>query len=285
VSIDASGSPFALTATQRLDVRVKGDYFFSIGAPVLDVEAARGSESTPGLRSRSIVWAGFDPGSRLLVARATLDPAPAALSLPLRIEVANGRTVLVNTTGVTVNSFSADATPAPLVAYLRRLRADVAAGRVPVAGFAATTTPARSARTLVRAPLVVTGTVGGRRVETVVAGRAVIPASGRIRLAVRPDSRLRLGDLSRRSGRELLELASALSLQAARIRQYQSFLGNPDPVGRNETVYVYRTSARPAAPAAAAVAHHDGRGWAATAGTIAALVAAAFGGLVIWSRS
>ena len=73
VAIDRSGTPFAVTATQRLDVRGVGDYFFTIGAPVL---ARPGARRTPR-RFRAcgpgpILWAGFNPGERLLVARATL---------------------------------------------------------------------------------------------------------------------------------------------------------------------------------------------------------------------
>ena len=75
VAVDPSGTPFAVHATQRLDVRVLGDYFFTIGAPLLDVAAAPGSASTPGLRATAILWAGFNPGTRVLIARATLDPA------------------------------------------------------------------------------------------------------------------------------------------------------------------------------------------------------------------
>ena len=37
VSVTPDGTPFAVVATQRLDVRVLGDYFFTIGAPVRDV--------------------------------------------------------------------------------------------------------------------------------------------------------------------------------------------------------------------------------------------------------
>ena len=52
ISIDRSGTPFAITASQSLDVRVAGDYFFTIGAPLQDVAALPGSDSTPGLRAR-----------------------------------------------------------------------------------------------------------------------------------------------------------------------------------------------------------------------------------------
>ena len=48
VSIDSTGSPFALRATQRLDVRRIGDYFFTIGAPISRLATAAGSTPTPG---------------------------------------------------------------------------------------------------------------------------------------------------------------------------------------------------------------------------------------------
>src|SRR6478736_1408928 len=34
VALDEDGTPFRIVATQRLDVRVKGDYFFTVGAPL-----------------------------------------------------------------------------------------------------------------------------------------------------------------------------------------------------------------------------------------------------------
>ena len=37
VAVDAHGTPFAVTATQRLDVSQPGDYYFTIGAPLTDV--------------------------------------------------------------------------------------------------------------------------------------------------------------------------------------------------------------------------------------------------------
>src|SRR5262249_26720439 len=107
VALDEDGTPFRIVATQRLDLRVKGDYFFTVGAPLRAVEAAPGSASTPGLRSTAITWAGFNPGRRTLAARATLDPAVAAPSLPLRVEVAPNRVTLVNATPTIATSFTA----------------------------------------------------------------------------------------------------------------------------------------------------------------------------------
>ncbi|MFL5954963.1 MAG: hypothetical protein ACJ76I_12750 [Gaiellaceae bacterium] len=284
VSLDPAGAPFAVTATQHLDVRVKGDYFFTIGAPVLDVEAAAGSQATPGLRASSILWAGFDPGRRRLVARASLDPLAVSSSLPLRIEVANGRTALVNATRIAVTSYTADATRGRLIDYLRQLRRDLAAGRTPVAGNAYATSKPQSAQVVVRAPLVVEGTVGGRAVRATLVGRLVVPAVGAVRLTVRPSNRLGFGDLSRLSGRRLLALANRLTLQTARTRQYETFLGNPDPTGSNETTYLYRSAKRPPPPVAAAGPPH-GRSWATTLSIAAALALAAFLALVAWTRA
>ena len=108
---------------------VKGDYFFTIGAPLLGVEALPGSDATPGLRSTSVVWEGFNPLRRTLKARARLAPAQTAPALPLRIEVHGGTTTFVNTTGVTVAAYTADADPAPLVGYVRALRRALTLGR------------------------------------------------------------------------------------------------------------------------------------------------------------
>ena len=128
VSVLPNGRPFAVAADQTLVVTVPGDYFLTIGAPLLGVEALPGSGATPGLRSTSIVWEGFNPGHHTLKARARLVASRAAPALPLRIEVQKGLTTFVNTTGVTVDAFAADADPAPLVDYLTRLEHAVAAG-------------------------------------------------------------------------------------------------------------------------------------------------------------
>jgi hypothetical protein len=283
--LDSTGRPFSVVATQRLDVQVKGDYFFTIGAPLLDVEAAPGSESTPGLRARAILWTGFNPTRRTLAARATLDPAAAAASLPLRLEVADGKTTLVNATGTDAAAYSADAVRAPLVAYVDRLRSDLAAGRLPLAGSATTTSASRPTRVHVSIPLLVRGTVGGRTVDATVRDRLVVPATGRVRLTVEPDMRLRIPDTAPLSGRALLQLATVVSLQAGRIRQYETFLGNPDPVGSSETTYVYRSAARPVSPVAAAPASAGGRDWTTVVAWVAALTVGGTLALVAWTRA
>jgi hypothetical protein len=287
VSLDARGSPFAVRATQKLDVRVLGDYFFTIGAPVLDVEAAPGSASTPGLRAASILWAGFNPGRRTLIARATLDPRAAAPSLPLRVEVAPGRVTLVNTTGVTAGSYAADALVPPLARYLAQLKRQVAQGQTPTSGGAYVTSKPVATALRIVVPLRVVGTVGGRKVDAVVdSARLTLPGDGLLRLTVAPivPERLLNDPAAGLSGRQLLERASRASLTLARMRQYQTFLGNPDPAGSNETTYAYRTAARPTAPPVATVAAPE-RDWVTTVAVAVGLLIAAAGALVVWSRS
>jgi hypothetical protein len=279
VAINVHGAPFAVTATQSLDVRVTGDYFFTIGAPVEAVEAAPGSDSTPGLRTTSIIWAGFDPGRRILKARATLTAAKAAAALPLRIEVSGGTTTLVNTTAVTVGAISADVERAPLLRYYDRLRRT----ETPIAGAAfLTSTPERTSMT-VRAPLQVTGTVAGARVSRVVTGRLAVHATGKVRLTVRPVPPPFPPSASL-SDRALLTRVTRTVLTLARVRQYQSFLGNPDPTGTNATTYRYVTAARPR-PVAAAETASRGRDWARTLAIVAGAGVAAGAALVAWSRS
>jgi hypothetical protein len=286
VSLDPTGAPFAVTATQKLDVRVLGDYFFTIGAPVLDVEAAPGSASTPGLRASSILWTGFNPGHRKLIARATLEPGVAGASLPLRIEVAPGRVTLVNTTGVTAGSYTAEALVPPLLSYLTQLRRQVARGQSPTSGGAYVTSKPTATGLRIAVPLHVTGAVGGRQLDAVVEGRLVVRGSGPVRLTVTPASpdRLLNAPTTGLSGRQLLERLSRASLTLARMRQYQAFLGNPDPSGSNRTTYVYRSAARPAPPPVAIV-HVVHRDWATTIAVAAGLLLAAAGALFAWSKS
>ncbi|HEX4678496.1 MAG TPA: hypothetical protein VH210_04700 [Gaiellaceae bacterium] len=286
VSLDPTGAPFAVVATQQLDVGVLGDYFFTIGAPVLDVEAAPGSASTPGLRASSILWTGFNPGHRKLIARATLKPGVAGASLPLRLQVAPGRVTLVNATAVTAGSYTADALVPPLLSYLAQLRRQVARGQSPASGAAYVTSKPTATGLRVAVPLHVTGTVGGQHIDAIVENRLVVRGSGPARLTVTPASPERLlnAPTAGLSGRQLLERVSRASLTLARSHQYQTFLGNPDPTGSSRTTYVYRTAARPAPPPVAAVeAPH--RHWATTIAVAAGLLLAAAGALFAWSKS
>lgn len=283
VSVLPGGQPFAITADQTLAVAVKGDYFLTIGAPLLGVEALPGSASTPGLRSTSIVWEGFNPQRRLLRSRAQLVPGRAAPALPLRIEVQDGSTTLVNTTGVDVPAFAADADPAPLVDYLRRLERVVSAGGAPPEGTVHLTGAAHAVRVRVVVPLLVSGSVGGRHISARVTGRLTVPSRGKVALSVVPLAPA-VGPLTGLSGRDLLARTTAVVLTVGRLRQYQRFLANPDPTGSSTTVYLYRTAApRPVPVAVQPVGH--GRNWTATIALAAGLLLAAAVGLAVWARA
>jgi hypothetical protein len=289
ISVDTGGAPFRVRATQRLDVRRVGDYYFTIGAPLTDVAAAPGSEATPGLRATSFLWAGFNPKRRVLAATAELEPAAVAGSLPLRIELTGGKTRLINTTATTVPSFTANAPKQQLLAYLADLSQTAARRLTPTGGGTVITSPLRAVRLRVSVPLLVDGSVGSARVHVIIGGafhrsRASFP-SGRVDLTVRPLLPLEL--LSRRtaaSGRALLAQATLASLEYARSRQYDAFLGNPDPVGKSVTTYVYRSGTR-AVPVVAPAAAKEGRDWPRTLlvglGALMLLVVAT----IAWSRA
>jgi hypothetical protein len=282
VAIDEAGTPFAVTATQRLDVSQTGDYFFTVGAPALSVRAPASSASVPGMRAGSILWAGFNPGDRRLVARVTLEPAKAVPSLPLRIRVQGKTVVLENATRLRVRAFRADAPRAPLVAYLLRLRSEVARGRPPLQTSVPLSSSPSPDEITVAAPLHVTGTIGKRSVDLVLTGRTELHGGGRIALRVEPLERV--GPISATSGRALLRAAIRVTLTLARAYQYDEFLGNPDPAGRSRTTYSFRTASPPHAAPIAAVGHHR-RTWLETLLLVAVLAGTLLAGLAVWARS
>ena len=164
VSIDTTGAPFALRATQRLDVRRIGDYFFTIGAPISRVATAAGSTADPGLRAGAYLWQGFNPGRRILAASVELGLAAAA-ALPLRIEVADGRVRLTNATAVRAAAYAADGNPAQLRAYLGALRAAAARGEPATGGGTSVTSAPQRVRMLISALLEIEGTIGAQAVR------------------------------------------------------------------------------------------------------------------------
>jgi hypothetical protein len=286
VSVDATGAPFAAVAVQRLVVHMPGDYVFTIGAPLVSVSAAPGSQSAPGVRGAAILWEGFNPGTRTLAARAVLRRDVLPL-LPLRIERDPASVTLVDQTGANGTALAADALAAPLEAALRRLRADAASGRTPGPVGALLTSQPRTVALRAAAPLDVSGTIGGRALHLRLGGgrptTVTVRGSGPIVLDVRPVAVV-TPVAPGLDGRGLLEQANRALLSLARVRQYESFLGNPDPTGRSETTYRYVTTARPR-PNVAARAHGNANGtlhafaWAA-----AALLALGIG-LAVWARA
>lgn len=278
VSLDPTGAAFAIAATQRLRVAVTGRYLFTVGAPLLDVTATAESAAEPGLRTDAIVWQGFAPETQLLGARAVLDPNRVRDALPLRVVPHGGRVTLVNATGVTATAFAATVPRRPLLAYLAKLRSDLAKRRPLSTGSVPIASEPRRVRVRVSAPLRVTGTIGARRISLVVRDRAVVRASGRVDLTVTPLQEVEIGPAGKLGNRALLGAVSKAVLTLARARQYAAFLGNPDPTGPTETSYVYRTAGLPTPAEPASLVHGDDHRLL-TAALIAFGIVVALGGI------
>lgn len=302
VAVDRRGRPVGIRVVQRLVVLGKGDYALAVPAPAIDVVAGRGSESQPGLRRGAIVWMGFSPRRRTLVADARLRVEDAAPFLPVHVSVnaTAARTTLVveNTTGVRTYAYSADVDLREARATLRRIRAAVRRGSdVPSSSLTARDTPKV---TTVRAfaPLRVDGELRTRRGGAPKRFSAVLGDGGATRLRLVIPGRLELLTLrarpvaprrllasgDRSTGRQLFARAFAALRTLALARQYRQFLLNPDPTGRSDTIYVFST--RIVTPPAA-VAPGSGSGsnplWLVLATGLALLTA---GGLVVlWAHS
>jgi hypothetical protein len=299
--IDERGTPFDVRARQRLVVLTKGDYVFVVPAPVIAVDPGPASESSPGQRTASILWSGFNAGRKVLVADARLRPRAAAKVLPLRVD-ANGRTVtLSNATPIRASTFTATPQVRPLARYLDAVRAATLRGRLVPVGTATISDEPKPTRASVEAPLHVVGTIGGRRVDIVLGDgrplRLTVPrGDGRIdlRAGAVPPSRLLTPPGGARSwatatvaGPALLDRAQAVLLRLARVRQYDSYLADPDPRGNAQTTYVYRSGRRPVAAPRAAPAGDNTGGNALVRGLLVALGAAAAlaAGAALWARS
>lgn len=137
VGVDAAGQPVRISVVQRIQLLGVGDYEFTVPAPVRDVYAPAGAHAQPGLLDRAIVWQGFSPGRRDLVAVATLDPrAAAALPLALRVDThtSGDRFRLVlglrNLTRTRVPAFTGRGDAAGLAAVLDGVRRTLARGQM-----------------------------------------------------------------------------------------------------------------------------------------------------------
>jgi hypothetical protein len=135
VGVDAAGRPLRVAVVQHIELRGVGDYEFSVPAPVRDVYAPAGARAQPGLLDRAIVWQGFSPGRRDLLAVATLAPS-AARALPLALTIGTHRdgrrfTIVLelrNRTGTRVPSFAGRGDAPGLARVLDGLRRTVARG-------------------------------------------------------------------------------------------------------------------------------------------------------------
>jgi hypothetical protein len=288
VALAPSGRPRGVAVVQRLIVRGTGDYTFIVPAPVVDVAPAAGTESQPGKRASEVVWQGFSSRRRVLAARMALLRQAAVPFLPLRIEVARRgdrvRVTIVNATAVTVPAPAGAAVRPELMRYMRELRRFVASGEVP--GTLVPVAGRTDRRAAVDAPFRVGGTVSlrGARVAGVRGGRARTSGSGRVEVAATvragrpfelelegsPGAVPRLSLVARpampglsgplpRDPRRAMAFAVAASLAVARARQYSTFVMAPDPNGRRQATYVFRTTLRAtsAPPATAATGASD----------------------------
>lgn len=310
--VDAAGRVVAVRALQNLRLTGTGDYLIVVPAPVLDVEPGPGTQSQPGQRRGQILWAGFSSRRRLLSAQATLRPGPVRPYLPLRLEARRegGRytLTLANATGVEQVAFQGDAPAPELAALLERTRREsLAGGRLTPAYLTIRgRVSQRPRKPRIAAPLLVHGALRfprrtvrfsfvlgdghplTRRVEVTGGGGAP-----RLRIEVRPTAvvqGLRPPGGGRWSASSLpapglLRRLIDTRLELVRSDQYQAFLANPDPLGRNSTVYVYETAAVPKAATAPPQPSPGGSRLLVVLLAVGAAVVAAGAATVVWAHS
>ena len=84
-------------------------------------------------------------------------------------------------------------------------------------------------------------------------------------------------------GRRMAALILDTMWRTARLRQFDAYVGNPDPTGPARTTYRFRLAPPPAAVAAPAARASGGP--LGTVGAVAAAVLLLLGAVVAWSRS
>lgn len=287
VVVAPDGVVRSATIEQRLVVRGTGDYLLTVPAPVTAVLPAFGTESEPGLRRNAIVWQGFSPGRRVLVARAVLRPASAAAALPLRVRLERTagawRLVLENRTASRVRSFTAAGSAAAVRRYVGLLRGfelDSGASEPPFAEA----TGIRPLERRVSAAIRVRATAGSTRLDLVLGGgrpdRIVIrlPGAERLDVSVSADPAR-----PRFAAEPTLDAAIRAALSLGLARQYASPLANPDVLGRAAATYRYRVALPGAAPSP--VPAEPGGGHLLDAALVAVLALGGAALLALWARS
>jgi hypothetical protein len=130
--VGPDGELVSLRVLHRLVLAGKGDYLIVIGAPAEDVRAGAGSESQPGLRTGQILWSGFSPGRKVLVADVELRPREAQPFLPLQLRaVREGNRyslTVTNATTVAEIAYEGNGFPQQLAGLLDRTRRESLAG-------------------------------------------------------------------------------------------------------------------------------------------------------------
>ena len=252
VGVAGDGMPTSVRVLHRIFVGPKGDYVFSLPAPVKSVTPGPGTKSTPGQRKNELLWQGFSPGRRVLAAWVELRAAEAAGSLPARIRMettvdgsplAAGerrtgdlRTTLTieNATGAAARVFSAAAEPLSVAQALDELRGAVRRDAAAEGIFVRVAGAVRSVRMPIAVPLRVEGalTFAPGSVRVAGAPRGVVPISGR--LDARRSS-LRIDVRGRAVGAALPKLRLRVTLP--------SLAGAVTPPGGGTWVRAYRSGA------------------------------------------
>lgn len=319
VGVGPDGRPARVRVRQRLLIRGQGDYQLAISGPIDDVRAAPGTQSSPGLRSDQLLWAGFSPGRKVLAADAFLRARDAAPYLPLRLRLERdgdrARLTVANATVVPQQVYTGKVPLPELARLLDETRRASLTGVRLKGTFANFIGEVRTLKQPVRiaAPIRVRGELTLPGHEPVSFDRTLgdgqplsfqVEARGqgvpKVRLQARPAPVVRelrppgastwAAALSRRPqpADEVVHRLMTTRMQMVRSDQFQSFLADPDADGRARSVYEYETVALKAHRAAAAPASQDESG-----GSDALLVALAVigsvvvagGGLVAWAHS
>jgi hypothetical protein len=309
VGVDRAGKPVSIAVVQTLVLNKLGDYTFVVPGPFIDVEAAPGSDSEPGLRRDAILWSGFSSGKRTLAARATLRVAPASKLLPLRVSVERQGSALIlrgeNATTAPGPVLSGPMSAREVARALAETRRRVSLGRAAPDLFATVPHPPLSQSESIAAPLDVTGELGGVRFHYRLGDAGPmrferrIPhatSGAKLRLTVTPvppsheltpPGAATWAEAFRRARNrsQLLARVSRVRLTLARALQYQAFLANPDPNARSSAVYIYET-AMPRAVAAPQTPSDGGWSgpWRGVVLTVVA-VAGTAGLVVLWAHS
>jgi hypothetical protein len=182
VSLGPDGAVTGVAVTQTLTMSGVGDFNVVLPGPALHVVGPPDQATQPGLRRGTILYQGFVPGSKTLVATATLDPAFERFRVPVIVSVRylqDGREVKPPVTGpveimIGIANNSSRLVPVRLgsaragdvASLLDALRAELKAGRVPVAGTRgvpaslSSSTAVEVVRPPVTVPFAVSGAIG-----------------------------------------------------------------------------------------------------------------------------
>jgi hypothetical protein len=318
VGVGPDAQPAHVRVRQRLLIDGQGDYQLAISGPIEDVRAAPGTQSSPGLRSDQLLWAGFSPGRKVLAADAFLRARDAAPYLPLRLHLdrEGDRAVLTvaNATVVPQQVYSGKVQLPELGRLLDDTRRASLTGVRLKGTFANFVGEVRTLKRPVKiaAPLRVQGelTLPGQAPvsfdRTLGDGQPLsfqVEARGqgvpKIHLQARPAPVVRelrppgastwVAALSRKPQpvADVVHRLMTTRLQLVRADQYQSFLADPDSDGRARSVYEYETVAVKPHRVAAASAPQDDGGSDALLIVLVVIgsVAVAGGGLVAWAHS